>query len=200
MKRKVKKGFGSFRRSLLAGFLSISMAVGVLPELALPVYANSVIQEGTGASSELPGFLGSTRAGGMENRAETADDSSLPGLRHGTNEAGDVFLGGNYIELGIDSTGSFGTAEPAPESFGSHASYGMRSRVGLLADGDGFNIGNSPDTGDFFLPGAPEECYILGYALNGNYVNNRNAARQNDFWSSPIQAPKTCLQPHVIDA
>lgn len=77
----------------------------------------------------------------------------------------DVVLGGNYIEVGVSKAGSFGTASEAPSGF--HSSYdGMYqgySGVGLRVDGDGFDIGKAPTTGDFFLPGTPEESFTVGY-------------------------------------
>ena len=54
--------------------------------------------------------------------------AELPGARSASNSTGDVFLGGNYIEVGISKGGSFGTKASAPSEFHSHAS----SSVGLI--------------------------------------------------------------------
>ena len=93
--------------------------------------------------------------------------AEIPGARSATNSSGDVFLGGNYIEVGISKSGSFGTSNTAPDSFGSHATSHTDYKLGLIADGDGWNNGNEPTTGDFFLPGSPEERYTVSYIING---------------------------------
>ena len=94
-----------------------------------------------------------------------AKAEGLPGARSATNESGDVFLGGNYIEVGISKGGSFGTTNVAPESFKSHATSHTEYKLGLISDGDGWDIGNAPTTGDFFLPGTPEERYGISYKI-----------------------------------
>lgn len=61
--KKRKKRSGSLKRSLLAGFLSIATAVVMLPELALPVYANSEAQESTGDALGERTFVSVTATG-----------------------------------------------------------------------------------------------------------------------------------------
>ncbi len=100
---------------------------------------------------------------------------------------GDVFLGGTYIEVGVSSLGSFGTNNSAPDGF--HAI--SRSNVGLTVDGDGWDNGNDPTTGDFFLPGTPEERFILAYKIDGSAYNNIAAERNGENWNSPITALST---------
>ena len=109
--------------------------------------------------------------------------ADLPGARSATNESGDVFLGGNYIEVGISRGGSFGTTNSAPADFHAHTT----SNVGLIADGDGWDVGNPPTTGDFFLPGTKEERIVLSYKIDGVVKNHVQADRMNVSWSSPIQ-------------
>ena len=118
----------------------------------------------------------------------TISADEMPGARSATNEYGDVFLGGNYIEVGISKGGSFGTASSAPESFKSHATEATEYCLGLLSDGDGWDVGEEPTTGDFFLPGSPEERLILSYKIDGVVYDNNQADRQDEFWVSPIQA------------
>lgn len=90
----------------------------------------------------------------------------------------DVVLGGNYIEVGVSKAGSFGTASAAPKGF-----HPTCSGIGLSVDGDGFDIGNKPTTGDFFLPGTPEESFTVGYksgsasAIPTNYTNAERVSR-----------------------
>ncbi len=112
-----------------------------------------------------------------------------------TNSVGDVFLGGHYIEVGVASTGSFGTAAGADDSFHPTTGNSTSGRIGLSVDGDGFDEGNDPTTGDFFLPGIMEERYILSYKIDGVAVNNCNAERMSSVsWLSPQ------VTPHTVDA
>ena len=101
--------------------------------------------------------------GGLFFALPVIANAALPGARSAYNSKGDVFLGGNYIEVGVSQRGSFGTSSVAPASFGSHALGGL----GLMADGDGWNTGNKPTTGDFFLPGTPEERWGIAYKIDG---------------------------------
>ena len=96
-----------------------------------------------------------------------AEPTPTVGARSATNENGDVFLGGNYLEVGISAGGSFGTSTAAPSDFHSHATSANNYAVGLLMDGDGWDVGNAPTTGDFFLPGSPEERYGIAYEMDG---------------------------------
>ena len=115
----------------------------------------------------------------------------MPGARSATNESGDVFLGGNYIEVGISKGGSFGTSAPAPESFHSHAIGKNDFQLGLIADGDGWDNGNDPTDGDFFLPGTPEERYILSYKIDGVTYNHYHADRNHGGWIGAIEKVTT---------
>jgi hypothetical protein len=69
---------------------------------------------------------------------------------------GSIFLKGTYIEVGIHSAGSFGTANNAPSGF----AYAGR-RLGFIADYDknGFS-GTYGFAGDYFVPGTPLEGNI----------------------------------------
>ena len=113
-----------------------------------------------------------------ESPITSSDEEVTPtiGARSATDENGNVFLGGNYLEVGISESGSFGTSTSAPEDFNSHAS----GRLGLILDGDGWDVGNDPTTGDFFLPGSPEERYGIAYELNGITYEYFGADRAGD--------------------
>lgn len=86
--------------------------------------------------------------------------SALAGARSFTDElTGDVFLGGDYMELGISRLGSFGTGAGAPDDF-----FGTeeRNNIGMSTNPTGFGVG--PDLRmDFFMPGTPEERWAVGY-------------------------------------
>ena len=72
---------------------------------------------------------------------------------------GELFLGGDVLEIGISNIGSFGTLGNAPEGF--FGSLGS-TQVGLVSDIDGFGVGE--DLGiDFFIPGSPEERWSVGW-------------------------------------
>ena len=97
---------------------------------------------------------------------------ALPGAHSGT-VSGQVFLGGNYIELGISAVGSFGTTVNAPSGF-----YGTSrsTQVGMSNDADGY--GNGTDLRiDYFLPGSPEERWAIGY--NGSSYGGFSAKNGN---------------------
>ncbi len=110
------------------------------------------------------------------------DAEGMIGARSATNAAGDVFLGGNYIEVGISKSGSFGTSAPALADFHSHALSTYDYALGLIADGDGWDVGNPPTSGDFFLPGTPYEGYIFSYVMNGNSYVYRISERTSATW------------------
>ncbi len=117
---------------------------------------------------------------------------ALAGARSYTNiETGDVYLGGDYIELGLSRMGSFGTTEyiepeleeddevevPKPEGF-----YGTDSRenIGMSTNPAGF--GEEPDLRmDFFMPGTPEERWAIGYTEGENqHTASNSLLNQND--------------------
>ncbi len=102
---------------------------------------------------------------------------------------GDVFLGGRYIELGISKHGSFGTST-SPRTAGFHRS----GSLGMIVDGDGWDYGNPPTTGDFFLPGTPEERYVFSYYYNGVAYNYAVAERYGAFTGSWKTVPTVSNQ------
>ena len=69
----------------------------------------------------------------------------------------DIFLQGTFVSIGISGSGSFGTFNDAPSGF-------VRDgQLGYIFDDDGLGIGDPATTGDFFLPGSPEEGFTVGY-------------------------------------
>ncbi|MFH7244553.1 MAG: DUF4347 domain-containing protein [Spirulina sp.] len=117
--------------------------------------------------------------GGGASESVTSDASgdvaltTPPGARSATSDSGEVFLGGNFIELGISTLGDFGTLGGRPEGFfGTDA----RSTIGMSADFDGFGQGNDFRT-DYFLPGGPEERWVVGYKVEGAATTGSNSAQ-----------------------
>ncbi|NJL49376.1 MAG: DUF4347 domain-containing protein [Leptolyngbyaceae cyanobacterium SM2_5_2] len=96
---------------------------------------------------------------------------ALPGAHSGTVE-NEVFIGGNYIELGISGLGDYGTLGTKPEGF-----FGTneRSNIGMSADFDGFGEGNDLRM-DYFLPGTPEERWVVGYKTGDSVFRGSNSA------------------------
>lgn len=75
----------------------------------------------------------------------------------------DVFLQGDFVEVGIATNGSFGTAGNAPTTYHSRPDFGSSGGpLGFVADPakDGWGVG-SPGFpayfGDYFMPGTPQE-------------------------------------------
>jgi len=82
----------------------------------------------------------------------------------------DVFLQGNYIEIGIHPAGSLGSLGAAPAGYQS-----VGSPLGLVADIGKNGWGTPQDSGDYFTPGTPEE----GWSLKWQGAPNINRLFQN---------------------
>lgn len=117
-----------------------------------------------GPSSMAWGAQTKRDSGKMRVRSAIAEVGPVVyGPRSGSVE-GEVFLGGKYIEVGIAQSGSFGTTNAPPVGF--HPSMSEEfDGLGFRADADGFDQGNPPITGDYFLPGDPEESFTVGYRV-----------------------------------
>ncbi|MFZ7132273.1 MAG: Ig-like domain-containing protein [Eubacteriales bacterium] len=95
----------------------------------------------------------------------------------------ELFLGGNYIELGISNWGDFGTEGNKPASFrgtfnGEINSSGGSNLIGMSADHDGFNNGRDLPI-DYYLPGTREERFAVGYKVGDTTYKNTNSAQMN---------------------
>jgi VCBS repeat-containing protein len=141
--------------------------VAQIAELTGADVAASEDVTGAGGDWELEATVGVIEAAGIA--AYDFDGTlALPGARSAT-QGSEVFLGGNYIELGISAVGSFGTSGNKPSGF-----FGTSrdSRVGMSNDADGFDTGTDLRI-DYFLPGSPEERWAIGYngSQYGGYSN-----------------------------
>jgi len=83
----------------------------------------------------------------------------------------DVFLQGDYVEVGIATNGSFGSAGNAPTTYHSRPDFGTTGGpLGFVADPakDGWGV-SSPGYpsyfGDYFMPGTPQEGWDI--EING---------------------------------
>jgi gliding motility-associated-like protein len=77
-------------------------------------------------------------------------------LAAGSVQSQNVFLKGEYVEVGVHPSGSFGSSSNAPSSY--HA-RGANGKLGFVCDigKDGWNTGTPGYVGDYFVPGDPEE-------------------------------------------
>jgi hypothetical protein len=74
----------------------------------------------------------------------------------------DIFIQGNYVEIGIASNGAFGSGGAAPVGY--HP--GGSTNLGFVSDldKDGWATGSPNFYGDFFLPGTPQEGWAVSVA------------------------------------
>jgi len=76
--------------------------------------------------------------------------------------SGDVFMQGNYVELGLAPNGAFGSKKAAPAGYHPRTDFGAGTSfngIGFVADPakDGWTVGSPAYYGDYFLPGDPQE-------------------------------------------
>jgi hypothetical protein len=78
----------------------------------------------------------------------------LQHAKSATDAAGDLFLSGSYIELGVSPWGNFGTTQGQTPA--GYAQAGSRG-VGLTYNQAGFGVNGDIPTIDYFTPGTPYE-------------------------------------------
>lgn len=108
------------------------------------------------------------------------------GIRYAIKD-GAVFLGGKYIEIGINASGSFGTDDDGEGNFTSVAKpssfYGRNGLfgIGMVGDADGFGSGTDLRI-DYFMPGSPFQATTAGYngttSASWNVYNSSTATVQ----------------------
>lgn len=88
----------------------------------------------------------------------------------------DVFLQGDYLEVGIDDNGYFGTSEVAPAGFHQWATVG--NRLGFVSDNDkdGWDQGTPNKSGDYFLPGSPEQGFSIEWGTAPEVLCSTNGS------------------------
>ncbi len=89
----------------------------------------------------------------------------------------ETYLQGTFIEVGVAQSGSCGTIGPTPAGY--HPYY---FGLGFVADygEDGFGVGTPPYSGDYFVPGTPEERWVLEWTSGGFERNFNNATLMGD--------------------
>jgi VCBS repeat-containing protein len=117
---------------------------------------------------------------GITSTAPTSGSGMARSTTVGTGTNAEVFLGGKFIEVGIHSSGSYGTSGSAPVGFfGTSGS----SQVGLSNDVDGYGIGNDYRI-DYFLPGSPAEGFAIG--VNGTSYENYGLNGSQDLTGTTV--------------
>lgn len=74
---------------------------------------------------------------------------------------GEVFLKGNFVEVGVGTLGFYGSNTNAPAGYHTHLTG--TSHLGFVCDPgmDGWSVGSPAMMGDYFLPGSPFEGWNL---------------------------------------
>ena len=143
-----------------------------IASLALADVAASDDLTGRSGDWDLEYVAGKVEVGALS--LDYSGDLALPGARSDTVNS-EVFLGGDYIEIGIHSSGSYGTSGTTPAGF-----YGSTSsRLGLSNDADGYGVGDDLRI-DYFLPGTPAEGFAVGYKISGTASSYENYGLLND--------------------
>lgn len=158
-------------------FAAGETGVQLLGEIATVSGADvAASRDATGAASYGGNWILEENVGSIEAQsfviAEYDGIFALPGA-HSNTTAGQVFIGGNYIEVGIQTSGKFG-ASPAPSGFLGRQG-GLSAGIGMVGDADGFGTGTDLRI-DYFMPGTPEEGFYAGYKIAGVPATGKNFA------------------------
>ena len=107
---------------------------------------------------------------------------------HSATLGSDVFIGGKFLELGINSGGSFGSKGGIkPTGF-----FGTPNRpdIGMSTDLDGFGIG-TVESFDYFLPGTPYVSWSAGYKIAGVQTTGFNSRNGFSDGITPVAVVNT---------
>ena len=79
----------------------------------------------------------------------------------------EIFLKGDYVEVGIATNGAYGSDNDAPTGYHPR---GVGLKLGFVADPDkdGWTVGTPNYIGDYYLPGSPQEGWDIEY--NGTWA------------------------------
>ncbi len=134
----------------------------------------SITEDGTITYTPNEGFSGTDSftytIADPHQASATGHVSVVVGSANHQQVAGDVFLQGNYMEIGVSSSGSLGTANPAPEGYHPQGFSG----ISYVVDIDGWDTGENPTAGDFTLPGSPVDTIVIGHD-NRSFANDERS-------------------------
>lgn len=99
--------------------------------------------------------------------------------------SGDTFIKGNFVEVGVNPSGGYGSTFGAPADYHPRLNGGSGRNLGFVADPqkDGWFVGSPAYYGDFFFPGMQQEGFSVQY--NNNVYHNWTSGR-NDIPGSNI--------------
>jgi len=89
-----------------------------------------------------------------------------------------IFFRGDYLAIGLNRYGHFGSWNNCNSgTCGSTGDWGIRRPLGLMEDTDGWKIGATPGTDDFFVPGSPYQMFCIGWQAPSRrkYCHNRQS-------------------------
>ncbi|MDI9311729.1 MAG: T9SS type B sorting domain-containing protein [Limnohabitans sp.] len=86
--------------------------------------------------------------------------------------SGNTFIKGNYVEVGVNQSGGYGTDIYAPSDYHPRLNGSSARNLGFVADPqkDGWAIGSPSYYGDFFYPGTKQEGFSVQF--NGSVYHN----------------------------
>lgn len=132
-----------------------------------------------GVATSILGGLGGISAGSA---------AATPTAARSATVSDNVFLGGDFLELGILPNGGFGANVTAPSEFyGSQRTGG----IGMYADFDGFANDATDFQYDYFLPGSPEERFSVGYKESNGTIHAASNGRSVGTNISPTTVTDT---------
>ena len=137
---------------------------------------------------------------------------ALVGAHSFTNtETGDVYLGGDYLELGMSRLGSFGTTWGLPNPTGFFGTTGHPAitsggpfpvpenpeSIGMVTNPLGFGV--APDLRmDFSIPGTPEDRWVVGYKIDGEPTAGSNRLLNDIIGPGPDVGQSSDISDNIV--
>lgn len=139
------------------------------------------------------------------------------GARYTPGDIPDIFLRGNFIEIGLSDAGNYGASGAPPAAFAWPygqdpddwtSSFNAGYTLGFVADFErngwdtsstgGFDpagpldASNVPNnSGDYFLPGDPWEGFLVEYTIDGTEYTWRNCGACGEYDVTPVSLADT---------
>lgn len=114
-------------------------------------------------------------------------------IAHSDSYNGNVFLGGKYIELGINKDGAIGSGSASATIKSSYHFEKSSSFLGMRFNRYGWDSGNEPTTGDFILSDMIDS-FVLSYKIGGTFYSHGARSDGDVFtWDKGANPPLTVL-------